>query len=86
MFNIKQINHATSNQRDRKIQEDLSAHLKRCNHFKEKRRGDFVRSNLRFPQRHRTKGTRIREQEVPQLAHPAVGHRKRRGLRHLSQP
>lgn len=28
MFNIKQINHATSNQRDRKIQEDLSAHLK----------------------------------------------------------
>lgn len=35
MFNIKQINHATSNQRDRKIQEDLSAHLKRCNHFQE---------------------------------------------------
>lgn len=28
MFNIKQINHATSNQRDRKIKEDLSAHLK----------------------------------------------------------
>ncbi len=26
------------------------------------------------------------ENEVPQLAHPAVGHRKRRGLRHLSQP
>lgn len=35
MFNIKQINHATSNQQDRKIQEDLSAHLKRCNHFQE---------------------------------------------------
>jgi len=32
MFNIKQINHATSNQRDRKIQEDLSAQIEHSRH------------------------------------------------------